>query len=138
MPVISDSGFLRREADGTWRVLGTWLADARSLLVGELDRNPERKEVLVGGGAYRLGEAGSGAVQFATIPETARPTLLDLDGDGHLDVLGVASNPVGATNRLVLAQLDGFAHDLHAYLTTGVRIGAPAKLVDLATARRGA
>jgi len=50
----------------------------------------------------------------------------------------LAYNAFTRANRLVLAQLDGFAHDLHAYLTTGVRIGAPAKLVDLATARRGA
>jgi len=27
-------------------------------------------------------------------------------------------------NRLVLAQMDGFAHDLHAYLTTGVRLSS--------------
>ena len=104
MPVISDSGFLRREADGTWRALGTWLASAQSLVVGDLDRNPERKEVLVGGGAYRFGEAGSGAVQFAAIPETVQPTLLDLDSDGHLDVLGVARDPVGTSGRLVLAR----------------------------------
>jgi hypothetical protein len=42
-PVLSDAGILRREADGTWRVLGTWPASAQSLLVGELDRNPPRK-----------------------------------------------------------------------------------------------
>ena len=50
----------------------------------------------------------------------------------------LAYNAFTRANRLVLAQLDGFAHDLHAYLTTGVRIGAPTNLVDLATARRGA
>jgi len=33
----------------------------------------------------------------------------------------LAYNALTRANRLVLAQLDGFAHDLHAYLTTGVR-----------------
>jgi biopolymer transport protein ExbB len=37
----------------------------------------------------------------------------------------------------VLAQLDGFAHDLHAFLTTGVRLSAatPTPPVRLAAAR---
>ena len=52
----------------------------------------------------------------------------------------LAYNAFTRANRMVLAQLDGFAHDLHAYLTTGVRIGGNANLVDLGTARaqRGA
>lgn len=33
----------------------------------------------------------------------------------------LAYNALVRANRLVLAQLDGFAHDLHAYLTTGAR-----------------
>lgn len=33
----------------------------------------------------------------------------------------LAYNALTRGNRLVLAQLDGFAHDLHAYLTTGAR-----------------
>jgi len=33
----------------------------------------------------------------------------------------LAYNTLTRANRLVLAQLDGFAHDLHAYLTTGAR-----------------
>jgi len=49
----------------------------------------------------------------------------------------LAYNALTRANRLILAQLDGFAHDLHAYLTTGVRIGAQANLVDLAAARAG-
>jgi len=38
----------------------------------------------------------------------------------------LAYNALTRGNRIVLAQLDGFAHDLHAYLTTGARsdIGA--------------
>jgi biopolymer transport protein ExbB len=34
----------------------------------------------------------------------------------------LAYNALTRANRLVLAQLDGFAHDLHAYHTTGVRL----------------
>ena len=49
----------------------------------------------------------------------------------------LAYNAFTRANRMVLAQLDGFAHDLHAYLTTGVRIGGNANLVDLAVARAG-
>ncbi|HYN40422.1 MAG TPA: hypothetical protein VE129_01495, partial [Thermoanaerobaculia bacterium] len=95
---------LRREEGGTWRRIGMWSGADGGPFFGELDRDPARKEVLVGGGAYRLGDTGSSAVRFATIPEIVQPTLLDLDGDGHLDVLGVGSNPVGASNRLVLAR----------------------------------
>ncbi|HEX8963220.1 MAG TPA: MotA/TolQ/ExbB proton channel family protein [Rhodocyclaceae bacterium] len=34
----------------------------------------------------------------------------------------LAYNAFTRGNRIVLAQLDGFAHDLHAYLTTGARV----------------
>ncbi len=47
----------------------------------------------------------------------------------------LAYNALTRANRLILAQLDGFAHDLHAYLTTGVRVGGGANLVDLGAAR---
>lgn len=47
----------------------------------------------------------------------------------------LAYNAFTRANRIVLAELDGFAHDLHAYLTTGVRIGGNANLVDLGAAR---
>lgn len=43
----------------------------------------------------------------------------------------LAYNAFTRANRLVAAQLDGFAHDLHAYLTTGVRVGASANLVEV-------
>jgi biopolymer transport protein ExbB len=36
----------------------------------------------------------------------------------------LAYNALTRGNRIVLAQLDGFAHDLHAYLTTGAKTGA--------------
>ncbi len=49
----------------------------------------------------------------------------------------LAYNAFTRSNRIVLAQLDGFAHDLHVYLTTGVRIGSQANLVDIGNARAG-
>ena len=47
----------------------------------------------------------------------------------------LAYNAFTRANRIVLAELDGFAHDLHAYLTTGIRADGPANLVDLESAR---
>jgi len=47
----------------------------------------------------------------------------------------LAYNAFTRANRLVAVQLDGFAHDLHAYLTTGVRIGGNANLVVVDAAR---
>ncbi|MCS6945082.1 MAG: MotA/TolQ/ExbB proton channel family protein [Sutterellaceae bacterium] len=38
----------------------------------------------------------------------------------------LAYNAFTRVNRVLLAQLDGFAHDLHAYLTTGERLGGAA------------
>jgi biopolymer transport protein ExbB len=36
----------------------------------------------------------------------------------------LAYNAFTRVNRITLAELDAFAHDLHAYLTTGARVGA--------------
>ena len=36
----------------------------------------------------------------------------------------LAYNAFTRVNRVTLAELDAFAHDLHAYLTTGARVGA--------------
>jgi biopolymer transport protein ExbB len=47
----------------------------------------------------------------------------------------LAYNACARGNRLTLARLDGFAHDLHAYLTTGLRGRPGDKLVDLGAAR---
>ena len=47
----------------------------------------------------------------------------------------LAYNAFTRSNRLVLARLDGFAHDLHAFLITGLRGRPGDKLVDLAAAR---
>ncbi len=42
----------------------------------------------------------------------------------------LAYNAFTRGNRIVLAQLDGFAHDLHAYLTTGARTRAGIYSID--------
>lgn len=47
----------------------------------------------------------------------------------------LAYNAFTRHNRLILARLDGFAHDLHAYLVTGLRGRPGDKLVDLDAAR---
>ena len=99
-----DAGILRREADGTWRDIARF-SSADSVLLGELDRDPARLEALVDEGvlgAYRLTD--SGPVRFATIPALSSATLLDLDGDGHRDILGVAPRSIGARSRLVLSR----------------------------------
>ena len=49
----------------------------------------------------------------------------------------LAYNAFTRANRLLAVQLDGFAHDLHAYLTTGVRVGGNANLVNIDAARSG-
>ena len=52
----------------------------------------------------------------------------------------LAYNGVVRANRLVLAKLDAFAHDLYAVLTTGAHVGDPATVVPMkpATAAKGA
>jgi biopolymer transport protein ExbB len=47
----------------------------------------------------------------------------------------LAYNAFTRTNRLTLARLDGFAHDLHAYLVTGLRGRPGDKLIDLDSVR---
>ncbi|MEF8699487.1 MAG: MotA/TolQ/ExbB proton channel family protein [Candidatus Accumulibacter sp. UW26] len=47
----------------------------------------------------------------------------------------LAYNACARGNRLTLARLDGFAHDLHAYLTTGLRGRPGDRLVDLDAVR---
>ncbi len=52
----------------------------------------------------------------------------------------LAYNAFARANRLVLAQLDGFAHSLHAYLVAGVRVGGqatPARVTPLRAASAG-
>ena len=47
----------------------------------------------------------------------------------------LAYNAFTRSNRLTLARFDGFAHDLHAYLTTGLRGQPGDKLIDLGSIR---
>ncbi|MBI4755782.1 MAG: MotA/TolQ/ExbB proton channel family protein [Betaproteobacteria bacterium] len=47
----------------------------------------------------------------------------------------LAYNACVRANRLTLAELDGFAHDLHAWLTAGMRLSGEASAIDLAQAR---
>jgi biopolymer transport protein ExbB len=47
----------------------------------------------------------------------------------------LAYNAFTRSNRLVLAQLDGFAHSLHAYLVAGVRVDAQAKTATVTALR---
>ena len=42
----------------------------------------------------------------------------------------LAYNALTRGNRILLAQLDGFAHDLHAFLTTGTKAGDKLQLVQ--------
>jgi biopolymer transport protein ExbB len=41
-------------------------------------------------------------------------------------------------NRLMLARLDAFAHDLYAVLTTGAHVGEPAAVLPIKSAQKGA
>ena len=69
--------------------------------------------------------------------------IVSLFATGPLLAADVADEPAkelaGMTVRqvrpTVAVQLDGFAHDLHAYLTTGVRVGGNVNLVDIGAAR---
>lgn len=47
----------------------------------------------------------------------------------------LAYNAITRANRLVLAQLDGFANGLHAYLVAGVRLDAQAKGTNVTSLR---
>ena len=40
----------------------------------------------------------------------------------------LAYNGFNRANRVELSELDGFAHDLHAFFTTGARVGVPTKV----------
>jgi biopolymer transport protein ExbB len=50
----------------------------------------------------------------------------------------LAYNAFVRSNRLVLAQLDAYAHDLYAVLTTGSRVGVASPVVPLKPAARSA
>jgi biopolymer transport protein ExbB len=50
----------------------------------------------------------------------------------------LAYNAFVRVNRLMLARLDAFAHDLYAVLTTGAHVGEPAAVLPIKPAQRGA
>ncbi len=47
----------------------------------------------------------------------------------------LAYNAITRNNRLLLSQLDSFAHDLFAFLTTGAHVTEPTNIAPLATAK---
>ena len=70
---------------------------------------------------------GIGAAGQATIDKVAGPIgeALIMTAMGLLVAIPavLAYNAFTRVNRITLAELDAFAHDLHAYLTTGARVG---------------
>lgn len=73
--------------------------------------------------------AGLSGVSAVALDQVAGPVgeaLIMTAGGLFVAIPAVlAYNAFTRANRLVLAQLDGFAHSLHAYLVAGIRIGAP-------------
>jgi len=96
----------------------------RSHIVNTQARNERGLTFLasVGSTAPFIGLVGEALIMTAAGLFVAIPAVL-------------AYNAFTRANRLVAVQLDGFAHDLHAYLTTGVRVGGNANLVSLDAAR---
>lgn len=75
---------------------------------------------------------GIGLTGQATIDQVAGPVgealIMTAFGIAVAVPAVLAYNALLRGNRLILAELDAFAHDLHAYLATGTRLsGAPAR-----------
>jgi biopolymer transport protein ExbB len=71
-----------------------------------------------------IGIAASGAVAIETVAGPVGEALLMTAFGLVVAVPAVLGyNAFTRVNRMLLAQLDGFAHDLHAYLTLGTRPG---------------
>ncbi|MQR02169.1 MotA/TolQ/ExbB proton channel family protein [Glaciimonas soli] len=70
--------------------------------------------------------SGSGTVQIDKIAGPVGEALI-MTALGLLVAIPavLAYNGFNRVNRITLAELDGFAHDLHAHLTTGSRVGQP-------------
>ncbi|MBS1186823.1 MAG: biopolymer transporter ExbB [Burkholderiaceae bacterium] len=68
--------------------------------------------------------SASGTVQIDKVAGPVGEALI-MTGLGLLVAIPavLAYNAFTRVNRLTLAELDGFAYDLHAYLTTGARVG---------------
>jgi len=75
-------------------------------------------------GIYRalIGIAATGTISIEKVAGPVGEALLMTAFGLAVAIPAVlAYNAFARTNRLVLAQLDGFAHDLHAYFTVGAR-----------------
>jgi len=80
-----------------------------------------------------------GQVVLATIGATAPfvGLLGTVWGIYHALIAAVLGyNALVRAHRLIHAELDAFAHDLHAYLATGVRLDAPVVPAEASTASR--
>lgn len=87
--------------------------------------------------------AGIGAGGVATLDKVAGPVgealVMTAAGLAVAIPAVLAYNAFVRANRLVAAGLDGFAHDLHTYLTTGARLEtAAASVIPLKSAGKGA
>jgi biopolymer transport protein ExbB len=85
-----------------------------------------------------IGLAGATQVVLDKVAGPVGEALIMTAGGLFVAIPAVlAYNACVRANRLVLAQLDGFTHDLHAFLTTGIKLrDSRANLIDLNTARQ--
>ncbi len=68
--------------------------------------------------------SASGSVQIDKVAGPVGEALIMTAGGLAVAIPAVlAYNAFTRVNRVTLAELDAFAHDLHAYLTTGARVG---------------
>ena len=77
------------------------------------------------------GMATAGQVTIDKVSGPVGEALIMTDAGLAVAIPAVlAYNACTRANRLVLAQLDGFAHSLHAFLVAGVRVASPARAAD--------
>ena len=88
--------------------------------------NLERIEVLKGPSALLYGRGEPGGTGQASLEQVAGPVgealIMTAVGLGVAIPAVLAYNGFVRANRVLLAQLDALAHDLHAFLTTGARV----------------
>ena len=84
---------------------------------------------------------GIGFTGQATIDKVAGPVgealIMTAFGIAVAVPAVLAYNFLLRVQRVIAAELDGFAHDLHAYLTTGVRLGSANRLADVLPSAAG-
>lgn len=84
---------------------------------------------------------GIGFTGQATIDKVAGPVgealIMTAFGIAVAVPAVLAYNFLLRAQRVIAAELDGFAHDLHAYLTTGVRLEPVSRLADRALSAAG-